>query len=197
MPRVSFTDFTAINLHFGQEAKQTNNQVKSSCCCHHKSHYILLTDSLVNDKPGLMPRPMCIFLFVSIIAPPQTAIIKAIAGKTVTFHISALSWLSKRCLSEMCWAEEKQLWWKCIQQAAGVALCLPLGLCGLTLSCRKTKISSMSVWSLQLCMDFDQKCDVLMLCSHLSEKQGGRHLMTKSTWQMQHQSLSEKAYLLQ
>lgn len=78
MPRVSFTDFTAINLYVGQEAKQTS---MSSCCRHHKSHYILLMDSLVDEKPGLMPRPMCFFLSVSIIVPPQTTIIKRNCGK--------------------------------------------------------------------------------------------------------------------
>lgn len=169
---------------------KTNKQVKSSCCRHHKSHYILLMDSLEDDKPGLMPRPMCFFLSVSIIAPPQTTIIKRNCGKNCDIsHLcielvvkemsqwDALSW-GEAAVTEVCSAS----CWGCTVAAIRTLWA--------HIESREDKDLQHECMVPATFMDFDQKCNVLMFCGRLREKQCGRHILTKSTWQMQYQSLS-------
>lgn len=130
-------------------------------------------------KPGLIPRPMCFFSpSVSIIAPPQ-----ATNHSKKLWHFTSLHWAGcQRDVSARCVGQKR----------SGVVLGLPLGLCGLKLSSRNTKISSVfSVTS----VGFMALIKIHTVLHGLCKKHCGRHILTSSRWQMQNQSLSEKPYL--
>lgn len=147
-----------------------------------------------NDKPGLIPRPMCFFsLSVSIIAPPQATIIKRNHSKKL-WHFTSLHWAGcQRDVSARCVGQKRS------GPSVKAFLGSRRGGTGPAIRTLWAKIELQEHKDLQqeqmfsaTLVGFMALIKIHTVLHGLCKKHCGRHILTSSRWQMQNQSLSEK-----